>query len=99
MLDTKILVIDDDTNITDFLKLQFESEGYKVKTAPNGVEGINYFKIYEPDIVILDLVMPKLDGLELSFRGSRNQRILDVPASLKAGAPVEITAGRWAGEF
>jgi len=38
-------------------------------------------------------------SLELSFRGSRNQRILDVPASLKAGAPVEITAGRWAGEF
>lgn len=65
MLDTKILVIDDDTNITDFLKLQFESEGYKVKTAPNGVEGINYFKIYEPDIVILDLVMPKKDGWQV----------------------------------
>ncbi len=65
MLDTKILVIDDDANITDFLKLQFESEGYKVKTAPNGVEGINYFKIYEPDIVILDLVMPKKDGWQV----------------------------------
>lgn len=65
MLDTKILVIDDDNNVTDLLKLQFESEGYKVKTAPNGMEGINFFKIYEPDIVILDLVMPKKDGWQV----------------------------------
>ena len=38
-------------------------------------------------------------SLELSFRGSRNQRILDVPASLAAGKAVSMTAGRWTGEF
>ena len=38
-------------------------------------------------------------SLQLVFRGSRNQRVLDVPKSLAAGAPVEITAGRWAGEY
>ena len=38
-------------------------------------------------------------SLELSFRGSRNQRILDVPASLAAGQAVSVTAGRWTGEF
>ncbi len=38
-------------------------------------------------------------SLELKFRGSKNQRILDVPASLRAGKAVEITAGRWAGEY
>ena len=38
-------------------------------------------------------------SLELSFRGSRNQRILDVPASLAAGQAVNVTAGRWTGEF
>jgi len=38
-------------------------------------------------------------SLELSFRGSRNQRILDVPRSLAAGSAVEITSGRWAGEY
>ena len=65
MLDTKILVIDDDPGVTDFLKHHFESEGYKVKTAPNGVEGLTFFKIYEPDIVILDLVMPKKDGWQV----------------------------------
>ena len=38
-------------------------------------------------------------SLQLVFRGSRNQRILDVPKSLAAGAAVEITRGRWAGEY
>ena len=38
-------------------------------------------------------------SLELSFRGSRNQRILDVPKSLAAGAPVPVTSGRWTGEY
>ena len=38
-------------------------------------------------------------SLELSFRGSRNQRILDVPASLKANAPIAVKSGRWTGEY
>ena len=65
MLDTKMLIIDDDQAITDFLRHQFEGEGYKVKIAANGIDGINFFKIYEPDIVLLDLVMPKKDGWQV----------------------------------
>ena len=52
-MSTKILVIDDDTNICELLKLYFENEGYSVKIANDGVEGLNYFKIYEPDMVLL----------------------------------------------
>ena len=44
MLDTKILVIDDDANICDLLKIYFENEGYEIKIANDGAEGINYFK-------------------------------------------------------
>ena len=55
----KLLVIDDDPNICDLLKLYFESEGYEVKTAADGIEGINFFKLYEPDLVLLDLMLPK----------------------------------------
>ena len=40
---TKILVVDDETGICDLLKIYFEKEGYEVKTAGDGVEGINYF--------------------------------------------------------
>ena len=65
MMDKKILVIDDDTNICEMLKIYLENEGYEVKTASDGVEGISYFKMYEPDLVLLDIMMPKKDGKEV----------------------------------
>ena len=65
MMDTKILVVDDDTNICELLKLYFENEGYGVKIANDGVEGLNYFKIYEPDLVLLDIMLPKKDGWQV----------------------------------
>ena len=65
MLDTKILVVDDDENICELLKLYFENEGYGVKIASDGVEGLNYFKIYEPDLVLLDIMLPKKDGWQV----------------------------------
>ena len=65
MLDTKILIIDDDANICELLKLYFENEGYGVKIANDGVEGLSYFKIYEPDLVLLDIMLPKKDGWQV----------------------------------
>ena len=65
MTDTKILVVDDDSNISDLLKIYFENEGYDVKTASDGVEGLSYFKIFEPDLVLLDIMLPKKDGWQV----------------------------------
>ena len=65
MLDTKILVVDDDANICDMLKLYFENEGYDVKTVNDGVEGVNFFKMFEPDLVLLDIMLPKKDGYQV----------------------------------
>ena len=44
-MDTKLLIVDDDPNICDMLKLYFENEGYKIKTAYDGVEGLNTFQM------------------------------------------------------
>ena len=65
MMDTKILVVDDDNNISELLKVYFTNEGYEVKLASDGVEGISYFKMYEPDIVLLDIMLPKKDGWQV----------------------------------
>ena len=66
MMGTKILVVDDDINICDSLRLYFENnEGYEVKTANDGAEGVSYFKMYEPDLVLLDIMMPKKDGWQV----------------------------------
>ena len=65
MSDTKILVVDDDPNISDLLKMDFENEGYEVKLAADGSEGLNFFKMYEPDLVLLDIMLPKKDGWQV----------------------------------
>ncbi len=64
-MDTKLLIVDDDPNICDMLKLYFENEGYKVKTAYDGIEGLSMFKLYDPDLVLLDIMMPKKDGWQV----------------------------------
>ena len=63
---TKLLVVDDDANICDLLRLYFENEGYEVKIAGDGIEGLSYFKMYEPDLVLLDIMLPKnTDGWQV----------------------------------
>lgn len=65
MMDTKILLIDDDPNICDLIKIYLENEGYDVKVASDGVEGLTYFKMFEPDLVLLDIMLPKKDGWQV----------------------------------
>lgn len=64
-MSTTILVIDDDINICEMLRVYLENEGYEVKTANDGPEGVNFFKIYEPDLVLLDIMLPKKDGWQV----------------------------------
>ena len=61
----KLLIVDDDPNICEMLRVYFENEGYRVKTAQDGLEGVQYFKFYEPDLVLLDIMMPKKDGWQV----------------------------------
>ena len=65
MTDTRILVVDDDANISELLKMHFENEGYVVKTASDGFEGIAQFKSFKPDLVLLDIMMPRKDGWQV----------------------------------
>jgi DNA-binding response OmpR family regulator len=82
MLDTKILVIDDDLLVCETLKNYFEKEGYEVKTVNDGVAGIDSFKLYNPDIVLLDIVLPKKDGWQVcrEIREVSNQPIIMISA-------------------
>ena len=78
MLDTKILIIDNDNLVCDMLKNYFEKEGYEVKTVNDGVLGVDNFKLYNPDIVLLDIVLPKKDGWQVcrEIREVSNQPII-----------------------
>ena len=59
---SKILIVDDDPDITEALSMILESKGYQVCTAPDGIEGLACLKTDKPDMMILDLLMPKMDG-------------------------------------
>lgn len=65
MMETKILVIEDEAAISESIKSFFESEGYDVKVAQDGSEGISFFKMYDPDITVLDITLPKKDGWQV----------------------------------
>jgi two-component system OmpR family response regulator len=60
-----VLIIDDDIVAGDFLKVQLESQGYQVHRAYDGVQGINYCKELSPDVVIMELNLPALDGYQV----------------------------------
>ncbi len=78
----KILVIDDDANICDLLKLYLEKEGYDVKTASDGAEGVKQFKFSEPDLVLLDIMLPQKDGWQVcrEIREISNKPIIMITA-------------------
>ena len=61
----KILLVDDEPDILEFLTFNFEKEGYEVYTAGNGVEGKKMAMEVHPDLMILDIMMPEMDGIEL----------------------------------
>ena len=58
----KILVIDDDPDILEALTMILESQGYEIVAARDGIEGLATLKAEKPDLMILDLLMPKMDG-------------------------------------
>ena len=61
----KILVVDDDSNICELLRLYLEKEGYEVTTANNGADAVRLFKEKEPDLMVLDIMLPMLDGWQV----------------------------------
>jgi len=61
----RILVVDDERNIRDLLRLYLEKEGWAVMSAGDGEEGLQLHRRHDPDLVILDLMLPRLDGFEV----------------------------------
>jgi DNA-binding response OmpR family regulator len=65
MAGEKILVVDDEPYLLRSLSFVLKKEGYAVETASDGEEGISKYESFDPDVVFLDLMMPKKDGYEL----------------------------------
>jgi len=66
--DTKILIVDDDADTVELLTKRFHAEGYHTSEAYDGDQALQKVKEYQPDIILLDIMMPKIDGYEVCRR-------------------------------
>lgn len=62
---TKILVIDDEEDIRELLKYNLQKEGFEVEVAEDGEKGLSRLNVFKPDLVLLDVMMPGMDGIEV----------------------------------
>jgi len=104
-MNKKILIIEDDPSTLRLIRYTLQQEGYQVLTASNGLEGLRKAKSEEPDLIILDAVLPGVDGFEICRRlraepqtaklpilmVSAKARAIDKATGLKVGADDYIT--------
>ena len=82
----RVLVVDDDPSIQGFLAEALTDEGYTVRTAANGREALAILRAWRPDLILLDLMMPEMDGW--AFRGEQRAMpsVSDVPVIVLSAA-------------
>lgn len=88
----RILVVDDERQIIRMLRASLQSSGYEVVCAANGIEGLERFKICRPDLIITDLAMPEMNGLELTEAVRRLDRTPIIVLSVRDTDAMKVKA-------
>jgi len=96
-MEKKILAVDDDPDIRDALTMILESQGYKVITAQDGIEALANLKAEKPDLMILDLLMPKMDGWAVckELQDPRWAKYRDIPILILTSVREEASRRRY----
>ena len=76
--DTRILIVDDEPDILEILDYNISGEGYKVKRAKNGLEALTKVKDWNPHLVLLDVMMPDMDGIETCEQLRKNPNLSEL---------------------
>lgn len=74
-----ILIIEDEEHIVELIKFNLENNGYKVSFAMDGQKGLEMIENEQPDLVLLDLMLPKVDGIDICNRIKNNKNLKDIP--------------------
>ena len=90
----KILVIDDEPEITDIIETFLESVGYEVKSENSSTIGIERAKTYLPDLVLLDIMMPFMDGYEMCKELKRCEKTKNIPVVFLTGKDAQSDEGK-----
>src|SRR3712207_3343149 len=90
----KILIVDDEKPISDIIKFNLTKEGYDTVTAFDGKEAVAVFEEEKPDLIILDLMLPELDGLEVAKEIRKTSHIPIIMLSAKDSRSEERRVGK-----
>ena len=82
MAKKKIVVVDDEQNILDLVGMILEAEGFTVSKALNGIEGIKMAQEEHPDLVLLDIMMPEMDGWVVYRKLKEDSKTKDIPVAM-----------------
>jgi two-component system alkaline phosphatase synthesis response regulator PhoP len=97
MMGARILVVDDDPDVLEAIGIALEANGYEVVTAHDGVEGLDKLKDERPDLMILDLLMPKMDGFEVckELKDPRRAKYAHIPIIILSSVREEASRRRY----
>jgi len=92
----KILLIEDEEIMCSLLEGRLSNEGYEVRVTKDGEEGLSAMRANRPDLVLLDIVMPKKDGFEVMTEMRNDQSLQSIPVVIisNSGQPVELNKAR-----
>ena len=93
----KVLIVDDDPDIREVVSMVLESKGYEVVTAHDGIEGLATLKAEMPDLLILDLLMPKMDGFAVckELQDPRWSKYRNIPILILSSVREEASRRRY----
>jgi two-component system alkaline phosphatase synthesis response regulator PhoP len=84
MSNIKVLVIDDEESIVNLVESYLRPEGYEIFTATDGHSGLQSFRAYKPDLIVLDVMLPGIDGIELLSRMRRESNVYVIMLTAKS---------------
>lgn len=92
----KILLIEDEEIMIGLLEKKLAQEGYEISVARDGIEGLEKMRKAKPDLILLDIVMPKMGGFEVMERIKEDKELKKIPIVIisNSGQPVEIDRAR-----
>jgi len=88
----KILIVEDEEIILDLLQKKLTEAGYEISVARDGEEGLRMIREIKPDIILLDIIMPKMGGFEVMEEMQKDRELKKIPVIVvsNSGQPVEI---------
>lgn len=91
----RILVVDDEPDFCSIVQMNLEKEGFEVELAYSGVEGLEKVRANPPDAIVLDIMMPEMDGYQVCKKLKADEKYADIPVILLTAVASHVTSTRY----